>query len=871
MKKIRNTILFSLIFTPSLIFAYSNIDVDISAQGVISPFSVSCTGTNATALLISKDYPFSHSVEAYMRRPCINGVVTFDSFDLNSYVLYLTTGETLPLTYFFWMPQKLVVKDTTNVRAFDAPLYRIVINLYSDFNNFDTIVESPDDITFPTLAVSQGFDFDGVSWKKHGALVGNSSVLFLPGIESSRLYRQKRPDEGSGELRLWEPGNIIPGGLRDLSSLMLDENGKAIPPLLPEYNVYARDVIDEAYGTFNIYKSFLDSLEKLKSVDHSIADYSAVPYDWRFSLDDTLGNGTKSGLNISYLSPSVDPYIISELRRLASGSQNGKVTIIAHSMGGLVAKALVKRLQDSGDPLLSKIDKIIFVAVPQLGTPSTIPALLHGYDQSIPAQFASFDLNPQEARNLGHNMPSAYNLLPSAKYFESIQTPVVTFASDLTDWASRYGATTTSEVSLRNFLADTYGRVASDASDTNTPDSLRSNLLTQSEGAHNYLDNWTPPTGLKVIEIAGWGIPTTISGVRYIKDGGGIKPEAITTIDGDGTVVAPSALYSNGVGVDRYWIDEGLWNKKHSRPGPLGLKHKDILEITDLIGLIKNTINNQSPSNSQYLSTSTPNNPGTHLVYSLHSPLTLDAYDNIGNHTGISTSTGLIEENIPGSYYLKFGDIKYIFTDTDLPIHIFMNGYANGTFTFNIEELQGDSYLSNVTFKDIPTTSSTKVSIDTQTDINSVSPMRVDLNGDSTIDFSIGPKINDTVYAPYRFDGFLQPINDTAHQTGQQLSVFKAGSTVPVKFQIKKWDGTIIQSINSPISLTPQKGAAMSASIDESVYADQGTTGTTFKWDSTNQQYIYNWSTKGLVPGYWYKISVKLDDGSIYSVTIGLK
>jgi len=46
----------------------------------------------------------------------------------------------------------------------------------------------------------------------------------------------------------------------------------------------------------------------------------------------------------------------------------------------------------------------------------------------------------------------------------------------------------------------------------------------------------------------------------------------------------------------------------------------------------------------------------------------------------------------------------------------------------------------------------------------------------------------------YRWDGFLQPINDTAHQTDQNFSVFKAGSTVPAKFQLKKADGTVVQA-----------------------------------------------------------------------------
>jgi hypothetical protein len=63
----------------------------------------------------------------------------------------------------------------------------------------------------------------------------------------------------------------------------------------------------------------------------------------------------------------------------------------------------------------------------------------------------------------------------------------------------------------------------------------------------------------------------------------------------------------------------------------------------------------------------------------------------------------------------------------------------------------------------------------------------------------------------------------------------------------------------------------MTASVDESVYSIAGTSGNTYKWDSTSQQYIYNWSTKGLASGYWYKIYTKLDDGNTYSVTIGLK
>ncbi|HEY0602846.1 MAG TPA: PxKF domain-containing protein, partial [Herpetosiphonaceae bacterium] len=118
---------------------------------------------------------------------------------------------------------------------------------------------------------------------------------------------------------------------------------------------------------------------------------------------------------------------------------------------------------------------------------------------------------------------------------------------------------------------------------------------------------------------------------------------------------------------------------------------------------------------------------------------------------------------------------------------------------------------------------------------------------------------------------FLQPINDTAHQTGVSTSVFKAGSTVPVKFQIKRADGTIVQANSAPQWLTPAKGSSTSAAVDESVYSDPASSGTTFKWDATAQQYIYNWSTKGVAANFYYRIGVTLDDGQTYFVNIGLR
>lgn len=121
----------------------------------------------------------------------------------------------------------------------------------------------------------------------------------------------------------------------------------------------------------------------------------------------------------------------------------------------------------------------------------------------------------------------------------------------------------------------------------------------------------------------------------------------------------------------------------------------------------------------------------------------------------------------------------------------------------------------------------------------------------------------------YRFDGFLQPINDTAHQVGVSTSVFKAGSTVPVKFQLKKSSGTVVQATAGPDWITPVKGSSMSVPVDESVYAATGDSGSDYRFDTTAQQYLYNWKT-GTGGNYW-RIGVTLDDGQTYYVNIGLR
>ena len=88
-----------------------------------------------------------------------------------------------------------------------------------------------------------------------------------------------------------------------------------------------------------------------------------IPYDWRLTPDQILDKGAEVAPGkISYLVATSSPYIIQELKRLAATSKTKKVTIIAHSNGGLVTKRLIEKL---GVDAATLVDKVIFVAVPQ--------------------------------------------------------------------------------------------------------------------------------------------------------------------------------------------------------------------------------------------------------------------------------------------------------------------------------------------------------------------------------------------------------------------------------------------------------------------------------------------------------------------------
>lgn len=530
--------------------------------------------------------------------------------------------------------------------------------------------------------------------------------------------------------------------------------------------------------------------------------FALIPYDWRLRLDHLLlsKKDEQTGkIKVDASSTITESYLYTELERLVENSHSGKVTIVAHSNGGILAKAFLATLESRNDPLLAKIDALILVGVPQLGTPSALMGMLHGDDIGPGGTIVS----QQTSRTLLNTAPFAFHLLPNAGYFDStgvtVDTPVITFEAGVTTtpWANTFGQTITSANAMQTFLTSN-DRAKPLQSDLAQPEIVSSYLFDNyTQSIATLINSWVPPATMQVKEIAGAGVET-LSGLTYFSDSKctkrnplllfkcteyaptlGMRPNMI--IDGDETVVTPSALgmstsYPN---VERWWLNLEKYNEQN-----LDRVHKDIFEVQDVVDFVNNTIIATTSIPYTYL-TNTPTvlPEEKRLSFTLHSPLDLVVSSN-GNTTSSSTET------IPGGNYRRFGEIQYIsIPDTGDDVTVVMQGLATGSFTFEVEEYTGLTLHKRYSYKAIPSSTSTKVTFVLKEGVPIEQlPLKVDYDGNGTFEIA------------YNTDGEIVP--EITYTT-----LFDALNTLTIKPLYKKilLENARIAQQNNAKSLTNKK------------------------------------------------------------------
>lgn len=116
----------------------------------------------------------------------------------------------------------------------------------------------------------------------------------------------------------------------------------------------------------------------------------------------------------------------------------------------------------------------------------------------------------------------------------------------------------------------------------------------------------------------------------------------------------------------------------------------------------------------------------------------------------------------------------------------------------------------------------------------------------------------------FDWSGFFAPVD-----TNKVLNGMKAGSTVPLKWSVSNQTGGYLSDL-SIVNMTTSGVASCDTGALVDDLSQYTTGGTQLRYDSTANQFIYNWQSPKK-PGTCYTVTIGLTDGTTHSATFQLK
>ncbi|MDP3880746.1 MAG: hypothetical protein Q8Q32_01000 [bacterium] len=453
-------------------------------------------------------------------------------------------------------------------------------------------------------------------------------VVIIPGILGTRINNTNTGEE------IW-PGEIkIIGSDIGLNDLILGSDGITENVETEPAEIIKKEVKE-------LYQPLIDQFSKYEEGQ----DLIIHPYDWRKDLS------------------SEAMLLGEEIEKAASSSVTGKVSVVAHSMGGILAKEYFRQ---DGDTLVSTL---VLMGSPKIGSPKAFKALNWGdnFDLSI----AGIGLSAKRMKIIGQNMPSVYQLLPSREYINQEGHGYIQDRRDASNLK------VLSFEAINDFMLE------------DPEDSRNESLLDLADNFHSQLDQFNFPQD-KTYNIIVCQQSKTIGGFLLYPKG---KVE-VYFVDGDGTVPTLSGNYQSVAGQTYYALNNDL-----------DIDHTGLVKNGATTALARKIVEGGEPVLENGISSSLADCANGELsknkVISTHSPVIPHFYDTSGNHTG-PDENGDIELGIPGSDYFIIRENHFGIMPEGIEFRVEIESTGIGTFDLKIKDLEGTEVVGLSTFIDIP-------------------------------------------------------------------------------------------------------------------------------------------------------------------------